>query len=133
MVKLTVVWLTLIDPSEVSVFRHPAEAIQVLVEQLHLGFHTARDPRGVPPDVSRAEHDDARGPHAGCAAEQDAPSAPIALEEVGADLRRHAPRDFAHRREQRQGTGRVLHRFVRDPGDFARQQLLGDLAVRGQM
>ena len=38
----------------------PAEAIDVLVEQQHLGFHALRDPRRVPADVAGAEHDDAR-------------------------------------------------------------------------
>ena len=88
--------------------------IEVLVEQQHLGLHALRDPRRVPADVARAEHDDARGPHAGRAAEQHAAPAVRALEEVRADLRRHAARDLAHRREQRQLPVRELHRLVRD-------------------
>ena len=54
------------------------------------------------PDVAGAEHDDPRRPHPGRAAEQHAASAVLLLEEVGADLGGQAPRDLAHRREQRQ-------------------------------
>ena len=38
----------------------PAQPVEVLVEQQHLGLHALRDPRRVPTDVARAEHDDAR-------------------------------------------------------------------------
>ena len=55
------------------------------------------------PTLPGAEHDDARGAHAGRAAEQHAAAAVLALEEVGADLRSHAPGHLAHRREQRAG------------------------------
>ena len=54
------------------------------------------------------------GPDAGDAAEQHAAPAVLALEEVRADLGRHAPRDLAHRREQRQRAVGRLHGLVRD-------------------
>ena len=89
------------DPALVDLV-DPAQPVEVLVEQQHLGLHALRDPRRVPADVAGAEHDDAAGPHAGRAAEQHAAPAVLALEEVRADLGRHAARDLAHRREQRQ-------------------------------
>ena len=80
----------------------PAEPVDVLVEQEHLGLHARRDPRRVPPDVARADHDHPAGPDAGRAAEQHAPAAVLALEVVRADLGGHAPGHLAHRGEQRQ-------------------------------
>ena len=91
----------------------PAEPVDVLVEQEHLGFHALRDPRGVPTDVARAQHHDTRGPHARCAAEEHAAPTLATLEEVGTDLRGHAPGDLAHRREQRQLPVGELHGLVR--------------------
>ncbi len=67
----------------------PAQPVEVLVEQEHLGFHALRDPRRVPTDVARAEHDDARGPHAGRAAEQHA--APALARARGSARRSAAP------------------------------------------
>ena len=64
-----------LDPALVDLV-DPAQAVEVLVEQEHLGLHALRDPRRVPADVARAEHDDARGPHARRAAEQHARARP---------------------------------------------------------
>ena len=89
------------DPALVDLV-DPPEPVEVLVEQQHLGLHALRDPRCVPPDVARAEHDDPRRADAGCAPEQHPAAAVLALEEVRPDLRRHPARDLAHRREERE-------------------------------
>jgi hypothetical protein len=68
--------------------------------QQDFGLHALRDPCCIPADVARAEHDHAGGSHTGRAAEQHAAAALPPLEEVRADLRRHAARHLAHRREQ---------------------------------
>ena len=78
-----------------------------------LGLHARGDPRRVPPDVAGAEHDDAGRAHAGRAAQQHAPAAVVALEEVGADLGGHAAGDLAHGRQQRQPAPVDLDRLVR--------------------
>ena len=78
------------------------------------------------PTLPGAEHDDARGSDAGRAAEQHAAAAVLALEEVRADLGRHAPGDLAHRCEQRQRAGRELHRLVGDARDLVLEQGVGD-------
>src|SRR5258705_542389 len=64
----------------------PAQPIEVLVEQEHLGFHALRDPCRVPTDVARTEHDDARGTNSGHSAEEDAAAAELTLEEPRAHL-----------------------------------------------
>ena len=61
-----------------------------------------RDLGGVGADDAAAEDDDVAGLDAGDAAEQDAAAAVELLEVRGALLHRHAARDLAHRREQRQ-------------------------------
>ena len=91
---------------------------------IHAAFHPTLP---APSTTTRA------GPHAGCAAEQHAAPAVRALEEVRADLRRHAARDLAHRREQRQRARVELHRLVGDAGDPALEQRVGDLGVRGEV
>ena len=85
------------------------------------------------PDVAGAEHHDARGSHAGRAAEQHAASAVLAFEEVRAHLRRHAAGDLAHRCEQRERARLHLHGLVGDAGDAVLEQRVGDLRVRGQV
>ena len=50
--------------------------------------------------------------HAGDAAEQHAAAALLLLEAVGTGLNRHAARDLAHGREQRQAAPRVGHGLV---------------------
>ena len=65
------------------------------------------------------------------AAEQHAFAAALALEVRRAGLHRHATGDRAHRREQREITGRRLDRLVRDAVDAAVEQLLAEL-VRGR-
>ena len=89
------------DPPAVDLV-DPAQPVEVLVDQHDLGLHAGGDPRRVPPDVAGAEHDDLGRPHAGRAAHQHAAPAVVALEEVGALLRRQPAGDLAHRRQQRQ-------------------------------
>ena len=85
------------------------------------------------PTLPGAEHDDARRAHAGGAAHEDAAAAGPAFEEVRADLRRHAARDLAHRREQRQRARCELHGLVRDAGRARVEQRARDLGVRGEV
>ena len=89
------------DPALVDLV-DPAEAVEVLVEEDDLGLHAGGDPGRVPPDVAGAEDHHPCRPHAGSAAEQDARPPLVGFEEVGADLRRHAAGDLAHRCEERQ-------------------------------
>ena len=74
-----------------------------------------------------------RRPHAGRAAEQHAAPALPPLEEVRADLRRHAPGHLAHRREQRELTAGELDRFVRHARRAGVDQRAGDLGIRGEV
>ena len=92
----------------------PAEPVDVPVEHQDLGLHALRDPGRAPADGAGAQHDDASGLHARCAAEQHAAPALASLEEVRAQLRRHASGDLAHRHEQRELTVGELHRLVAD-------------------
>ncbi len=111
----------------------PAQAIKVLVEQDHLGFHALGDPRGVPPDVAGAQHHHARRPHARGAAKQHAASAMGAFEEVRTDLGGHASGDFAHRRKQRQRPIRQLDGFVRNGRGAGIEEGAGHLGIRGEV
>ena len=111
----------------------PAQPVEVLVDQHDLGLHAGRDPRRVPADVAGAEHHDLGGTDAGCAAHEHAAAAVVALEVVGADLRREPAGDLAHRGEQREGAGVELHRLVRDAGGAGRDERLGDARVGGEV
>ena len=73
------------------------------------------------------------GRHARHAAEQDAAAAVRLLQAVRADLDRHAARDFAHRREQRQRAVRRRDRFVRDAGRTRFHERLGLLRIRREV
>ena len=109
------------------------QAVEVLVEQEHFGFHALRDPRRVPADVAGAEHDDTRRAHSGRAAEQHTASTVVAFEEVRADLGRHPAGDLAHRREQRERARLELHRLVRDAGHAVLEQGVGDVRIRREV
>ena len=112
----------------------PAEAIEVLVEQQHLGLHALRDPRRVPPDVAGAEHHDARRPHAGCAAHEDARARRGA---VRGSARRPAepcgPRPRSSARAAGARRARGLHGLVRDTGGARVEQRVGDVGVRREV
>ncbi len=71
--------------------------------------------------------------HAGHAAEQHARAALLLLQAMRADLHRHAPRDLAHRRQQRQRAARVGDGLVGDAGGARAHQPLGLRAVGGEM
>ena len=77
-----------------------------------------RHAQGVHADDAAAEDDDLGRRNAGDAAEQDAPTAGLALEGVGAGLDRHPAGHLAHRREQRQAAALVGDGLVGD-GDAA--------------
>jgi hypothetical protein len=111
----------------------PAQAVEVLVDEHDLGLHPGRDPRRVPADVARPEHDDLGRTDAGRAAHQHAAAALVALEEVGALLGREPARDLAHRGEERQRAVVDLHRLVGEGRRPAGEQGLGDFRVGGQV
>jgi hypothetical protein len=111
----------------------PAQAIEVAVEDRHLGLHPGGDPGGVPTDVPGPEHHDAGRSNTWRPAEQDPPPPVVAFEEVGADLRRHAAGDLAHRCQQRQRAGRQLNGLVGDGRHLAVEERLADLRVGGQV
>src|SRR3546814_7911870 len=63
-----------LDAALVDLVDEP-QAIEVLVEQVHLGLHARRDPRGAPADVAGTHHHYAPRLHPGRAAEQHAATA----------------------------------------------------------
>ncbi len=71
--------------------------------------------------------------HPGHAAEQHAAPALRLLERVRADLRREAPRDFRHRRQQRQTAITVSHRLIGDAGRARRHEVACLLEIRREM
>jgi hypothetical protein len=76
------------------------------VDDGDVGAHAERDRRGVGARNAAAEDDHFGRRHAGHAAEQNAAPARRLLQRMRADLRREAPRDFRHRRQQRQAAVR---------------------------
>ena len=120
------------DPAAVDLV-DPAQSVEVLVDQDDLGLHAGRDPRGVPPDVARPQHDDLRRAHARRPAHQHAAAAVVPLQEVGALLRRQPPGDLAHRGQQRQGPGLQLHRLVGQRRGAGGDERLGDVGVGGEV
>ena len=70
--------------------------------------------RGIEADDPAADDRDLAGHHAGNPAQQNAASAVFLFQRGGACLYRHAPRDLAHRLEQRQGAVLSRHRFIGD-------------------
>ena len=85
------------------------------------------------PDTPPPRIDDLGGRHAGHAAEQHAESAVGLLQAIGAHLHRHAARDFAHGREQRQRPVRRGHGLIGDGGGAGGHQRLGLFAVGRQV
>ena len=112
---------------------HPAQPIEVLVEQHDLGLHPGRDPRRVPSDVAGAENNDLGRTDAGSTSHQDAASTVVTFEEVGAHLRREPAGDLAHRRKQGERAVLSLHGLVGDAGRAGREQRLGNLWIGGQV
>ena len=89
--------------------------------------------RGVDAGDAAAEDRDLGRGDAGNAAEQHAAAALLLLEIMGADLDRHAARDFAHRLEQRQRAGLRRHRLISDAGRARLHQPLGLRLVGGEV
>ena len=110
-----------------------AQPVDVLVEQVDLGLEAGGHPRRVPAHVAGAEHDDPRRTHAGGPAEQHAPTAVVAFEEVGADLHAHAAGDLAHGGEEGQRAVGQLHGLVGDGRDAAVDERLGHRRVGGEV
>ena len=104
-----------------------------LSSRCDLGLETGRHPRRVPADVAGAEHDHPGRPHAGGTAEKDAPTAVVALQEMGTDLHAHAARDLAHGGEQGQGAVGRLHGLVGDPGGAGVDERVGHRRVGGEV
>src|SRR5690606_6128121 len=88
------------------------QARVVHVEQGHAGADPEGDLGGVDAHGAAAEDHDLAGVDPGHAAEEHAAAAVRALEVVRPDLRRHAPGDLAHGREQRERAVRELHGLV---------------------
>ena len=91
---------------------------------IHAAFH---------PTLPAPKHDDLGRAHAGRAAHQHAAAALVALEEVGALLRRQPAGDLAHRGQQRQRTRVELHRLVGERRRAGGDQRLGDVGVGGEV
>ena len=72
-------------------------------------------------------------PHARRPTHQHTAPAVVALEEVGAHLRRQPPGDLAHRRQQRQRAVVELHGLVGDRRRAGRDQRPGDVRVGGEV
>ena len=109
-----------------------AHPLHVDFEDGHVRAEAGRHARGVDARGAAAEHDDFARQHARHAAEQDALAAVGLGQKMAADDDRHAPRDFAHRFEQRQAVI-ARDRFVGDGGHARFQQRVGQFAVRGEM
>src|SRR5690606_13545721 len=77
------------------------QAVDVDVDQGHVGAHPQRDAGRAGAYVARADDDHVRGRHAGHAAQEPAAAAPGLLQELRADLHGHAPGPFAHPRQLR--------------------------------
>ena len=112
---------------------HPAQPVQVLVQEQDLGLHPGGDPGRVPPDVTGTEDHHPTGPHARRAAQQHASPAGVPLQEVGADLGRHAAGHLGHRRQERQAAVVDLDGLVGDAGDIGVEQRGCHLGVGRQV
>ena len=121
-----------VDAVVVAPERHP-QLVQVVVEQRHVGAHPEGDVRGVLARDTGTDDDDLRVGDSADPAHQHAPATLGLHQAVGADLGRQAAGDLRHGVEQRQPTGRQLHRLVGDAGDLAVDQLLGEGLVGGQV
>ena len=116
------------DPSLVDLV-DPAQPVEVLVEQQHLGLHAGRDPRRVPTDVAGAEDHHPRRAHAGGTAHQHPAAAVVALQELGPHLRGQPSGDLGHGGQERQRAVGLLHRLVGDARRPGAEQRLGHVRV----
>ena len=112
-----------------------AHAVDRALEDRHLRAEPERDHGRVVADHAAADDHDLAGRDAGDAAQQQPAAAHRLLEEVRTRLRREAPRDLRHRRQERQRAAH-LDGLVGDRGDArvdqrARERLVGrDVQVR---
>src|SRR6476646_3420744 len=106
------------------------QPIQVVVDDSNVSTHTHSNFRSVGADDAPADNYHPGSRNAGYAAEQNTAAAGHFLEVVSSDLNGHAPRDFGHRREQRQPTSAIRDRFVGNAGDFAFDELVGEFTIR---
>jgi hypothetical protein len=109
-----------------------AQAVEVDVEQAHVGAEARRHLRRVGADHATAEDHHGRRFDARHTAEQDAAPAIVLLEADRADLHRHAAGDFAHRRQQRQRVA-VDQRLVGEAVRARLQHRVGQLARRREV
>ena len=109
------------------------ESVQRPVDHRDIGLEPHRHARGVGAGDSATEDHHFGGRHAGHAAQQHAHAALLLLEAVRADLDRHAARDLAHGRQQRQTTARVRHGLVSDRGNALARQSLRLRLVGGEV
>ena len=99
----------------------------------HVGALAGGDLRGVDPRHPAAEDCHFGRGNAWHAAEQHAAPALLFLEIMGADLDRHAARDFAHRFQQRQRARAAGDGLIGDAGRARRHQSLGLRLVGGEV
>ena len=103
------------------------------IEHGDMRLEPHRHARRIGADHAAAEHHDFRRRHARHAAEQHAASALRDLETVRARLDRHAPRHFAHRRQQRQAAARIGDRLIGDADRAGIQQPVRLLRIGREM
>src|SRR6516225_7343673 len=82
--------------------RTPAQHLRIAVDDGHRRAHSRADQGRVAAGDAAAEDDDVRRWNAGNAAEQHPAAAVFRFQATRADMRRHAARDFRHRRQQRE-------------------------------
>ncbi len=114
-------------------FREIAQAVEVDIHHHHVAPDARRHVRRVGAHHAAAEDQHFARLHARHAAEQNAAPHRRPLQILGAFLNRHAPRHFAHRREQRQAAFVVGQRFICHRGDPRIQTRLGQMFVRGEV
>ena len=108
-------------------------AIGVLLEDGHVGAHAERHHGGIGANDATAEDDDLARRHAGNAAQQHAEAALCLFKAMRAGLHRHAARDLAHRRQQRQAAAGRGDGLVGDAHRTGRDEVLGLLGIGCQV
>ena len=89
--------------------------------------------RGVGADHAAAQNDHLGRRNAGHPAQQNAAPALRLLQAMGAGLHRHAARDLAHRRQQRQAAAGVGHRLIGDGDGAGLQKQLRLFGIGGEV
>ena len=109
------------------------EAVDVEVENRHLGTHSGGDHGGVRPSTPRSEDRHSSRGHTGDTADQHSPAAMGTLQKMGSGLSGHPPCDLAHRRQKWEGAGGELNGLVGDRGRPRGDQPSGLYGVGGEM